>query len=146
MRTFLGVFFWARNINSFLICLQLIYSSLRLVNLQIIKAMLFSLIICEELTHWKRPWCWEGLRAEGEGDDRGWDGGMASPIQWTWVWVDSRSCWWTGRTGVLLFMGSQRVGCDWVTELNWMPMSLFIVLCLIISHNQLPYPNNFLCL
>ena len=48
---------------------------------------------CEELTHWKRPWCWEGLGAGGEGDDRGWDGWMASPTQWTWVWVNSRS-WW----------------------------------------------------
>ena len=55
-----------------------------------------------------------------EGDDREWDGWMASPTQWTWVWVDSRNWWWTGRPGVLLFMGSQRVGHDWVTELNWM--------------------------
>ena len=47
---------------------------------------------CEELTHWKKPWCWEGLGSEGEGDDRGWDGWMVSPTQWTWVWVDSRSC------------------------------------------------------
>ena len=67
----------------------------------------------------KRPWCWERLRAGGEADDRGWDGGMASPTQWTWVWVDSRSWWWTGRPGVLWFMGLQRVGHDWVTELNW---------------------------
>ena len=52
---------------------------------------------CEELTHWKRPWWWERLRAGGEGDDRGWDGWMASPTQWTWVWVNSGSCWWTGR-------------------------------------------------
>ena len=49
---------------------------------------------CEELTHLKRPWCWERLRAGGEGDDRGWDGWMASPTQWTWVWVDSRNWWW----------------------------------------------------
>ena len=70
--------------------------------------------------HLKRPWCWERLRAGGEGDDRGWDGWMVSPTQWTWVWVDSRSWWWTGRLGVLWFMGSQRVGHDWVTELNWL--------------------------
>ena len=57
--------------------------------------------------------------AGGEGDDRGWDGWMASLTQWTWVWVDSGSCWWTGRPGVLRFMGSQRVGHDWATELNW---------------------------
>ena len=74
---------------------------------------------CEELTHWKRLWCWEGLGAGGEGDDRGWDGWMASPTQWTCVWVNSGSLWWTGRPGVLRFMGSQRVGHDWVTELKW---------------------------
>ena len=64
---------------------------------------------CEELTHWKKPWCWERLGAGGEGDDRGWDGWMASPTRRTWVWVNSRSWWWTGRPGVLRFMGSQRV-------------------------------------
>ena len=74
---------------------------------------------CGELTYWKRPWCWERLRAGGEGDDRGWDGWMASLTQWTWVWVDSGSWWWTGKTGVLRFMGSQRVGHNRVTELNW---------------------------
>ena len=74
---------------------------------------------CEELTHWKRLWCWEGLGAGGEGDDRGWDGWMASQTRWMWVWVNSRSWWWTGRPGMLRFMGSQRVGHDWATELNW---------------------------
>ena len=74
---------------------------------------------CGELTHLKRPWCWERLRAGGEGDDRGWNGRMASPTQWTWVWVDFRSWWRTGRPGVLRFMGSQRVRHDWVTEQNW---------------------------
>ena len=53
------------------------------------------------------------------GWDRGWDGWMASPTQWTWVWVNSGSWWGTGRPGVLWFMGSQRVGHDWATELNW---------------------------
>ena len=62
---------------------------------------------------------WERLRAGGEGDDRGWDGWMASQTQWTRVWVNSRSWWWTGKPGVLWFMGSQRVGHDWATELNW---------------------------
>ena len=71
---------------------------------------------CEELTHWKRPWCWEMLKA-GEGDDRQRDGWMASLTQWTWVWVNSGIWWWTGRPGVLQFMGSQRVGHDW-TELT----------------------------
>ena len=59
------------------------------------------------------------LGAGGEGDDRGWDGWMASPTQWTWVWVHSGSWWWTGRPGMLQFMGSQRVRHDWATELNW---------------------------
>ena len=48
-----------------------------------------------------------------------WDGWMASPTQWAWVWVNSQSWWWTGRPGMLRFMGSQRVGHDWATELNW---------------------------
>ena len=74
---------------------------------------------CEELTHWKRLWCWEGLGAGGEGDDRGWDDWMASLTRWTWVLVNSGSWWWTGRPGVLRFMGLQRVGHDWATELNW---------------------------
>ena len=67
----------------------------------------------------KKPWCWERLKAGGEGDDRGWDGWMASPTRWTWVWVNSGSWWWTGRPGVLQSMGSQRPGHDWATELNW---------------------------
>ena len=66
-----------------------------------------------------KDWCWEGLGAGGEGDDRGWDGWMASLTQWTWVWVHSGSWWWTGRPGVLRFMGLQRIRHDWVTELNW---------------------------
>ena len=74
---------------------------------------------CRELTHLKRPWCWERLRAGGEGNDRGWDGWMASPTQWTWVWVGSRSWWWIGRPGILQLTGLQRVGHNWVTELNW---------------------------
>ena len=71
---------------------------------------------CEELTHWKRPWCWERLKV-GEGDDRGWEGWMASLTQLTWLWARSGSWWWTGNPGVLQFMGSQRVRHDWVTEL-----------------------------
>ena len=74
---------------------------------------------CKELTHLKRPWCWERLRAGGEGHDKGWDGWMASSIQWTWVWVDSGSWWWTGRSGMLQSMGSQRIRHDWATKLNW---------------------------
>ena len=74
---------------------------------------------CEELTHWKRLWCWKGLGAGGEGDNRRWDGWMASLTRWTWVSVNSGSWWWTGRPGVLRFMGLQRVGHDWVTDLIW---------------------------
>jgi len=71
---------------------------------------------CEELIHWERPWCWERLKAGGEGDDRGWDGWMASLTQWTWVWANSRRWWRTGKPGVLQSMGSQIVGHDWETE------------------------------
>ena len=74
---------------------------------------------CKVRTHLKRPYCWERLKVGWEGDDRGWDGWMVSLTQWTWVWVNSRSWWWTGRPGVRQFMGSQRVRHDWVTELNW---------------------------
>ena len=74
---------------------------------------------CEELTHWKRPWCLERLKAGGERDDRGWDGWMASLTWWTWVWATSGSWCWTGNPGVLQSMGSQRVRHDWVTELKW---------------------------
>ena len=73
---------------------------------------------CRELTQWKRPWYWERFKAGGE-DDRGWYGWMVSPTQWTWVWVSSRSWWWTRKPGVLQSMGLQRVGHDWATELNW---------------------------
>ena len=85
---------------------------------------------CELLNHLKRPWCWERLRAGGEGDDRGWDGWMASPTWWTWVWVDSGSWWWTGKPGMLLFMGSQRVGHNWATELHWTILILMLSLYL----------------
>ena len=69
--------------------------------------------------YWKRPWCWERLKTGGEGDDRGWDGWMASPILRTWVWTSSGSWWWTGQYGVLQCLGSQRAWHDRVTELNW---------------------------
>ena len=85
---------------------------------------------CEELTHLKRLWCWEGLGAGGEGDNRGWDGWMASLTQWTWVWVNSGSWWLTGRPGMLRFMGLQRVGHDWVTELNWLNLWHRLPFCL----------------
>ena len=75
---------------------------------------------CKELTHWKRPWCWEWLKEGGEGGDGGWDGWMASATQWTWIWVSSESWWWTGKPGVVQSM----VAKSWIqltdwTELNW---------------------------
>ena len=73
---------------------------------------------CEELIHWKRLWCWERLRA-GEGNNRGWNGWMASLTQWTWIWVGSGIWWCTGKHGMLQSIGSQRVGHDWAAELNW---------------------------
>ena len=79
---------------------------------------------CEELTRWKSLWCWEGLGAGGKGDNIGWDGWIASLTWWTWVLVNSASRWWTGRPGVLEFMGSQRVRHNWATELNWTEYSI----------------------
>ena len=73
---------------------------------------------CEELSHWKRHWCWERLKAGGEGDDRGWDGWVASPTLWTWVWASSGSQWWTGRPGMLQSIGSQTQLSNW-TELSF---------------------------
>ena len=75
---------------------------------------------CKGLSHWKSPWCWERLKTRGEGNNRGWDSWMASPTQWTWVWANSGSWWWTGRPGVLQSKGSQSWTqlSNW-TELNW---------------------------
>ena len=80
---------------------------------------------CEELTHLKRPWCWERLKAEGKGDNRGRDGWRTSSLtQWTRVWVNSGSWWWTGRPGVLQSMRLQRAGHDWATEVNWTELNM----------------------
>ena len=99
---------------------------------------------CEELTHWKRPWWWEGLGAGGEGDDRGWDVWMASSTRWAWVWVNSGSCWWTGRPGVLWFMRSQRVGHDWATELNWTELCAVTLLNSFTASNHLLIYDSFI--
>ena len=92
-----------------------------------LKLQYFGQYWCEELTYWKRSWCWERLQVGGEGDDRGWDGWRASPTQWTWVWVSLRS--WSKlkgvgdgqcySIGVLQSMGLQKVRHKWVAELNW---------------------------
>ena len=75
---------------------------------------------CEELSPWKRPSYWERLKAGGEGDDRWWNGWMASLTWWSWVWVGSRSWRWTGKPGMLQSMGLQRVRHDWATELKYL--------------------------
>ena len=74
---------------------------------------------------WKDPDAWKDWRWDEKGTT-GLDGWMASPTRWTWVWVNSGSWWWTGRPGMLRFMGSQRVGHDWVTELNWTDVSVCV--------------------
>ena len=93
-----------------------------------------------------KDWCWERLGAGGKGDDRGWDGWMASPTRWMWVWVNSGSWCWTGRPGVLWFMASQRVGHDWVTELtDWLKWNLFLYIeffCPVALQNAYIYANH----
>ena len=73
---------------------------------------------CEELTHLKRPYCWERLKAGGEGKERGWDDWMASPTQWTFVWEDSRSWWCTGKPGCFNPWDSKDL--DMTEPLNWL--------------------------
>ena len=75
---------------------------------------------CEEMTHWKRPWCWERLRAEVEEGIRGWDGWMASSLQRTWTWANSRRWWGTGRPGVLQLMGVTK-SQTWLKRLSTHP-------------------------
>ena len=70
----------------------------------------------EELTHWKKSWCWEGLKAGEEGDDKGWDGWMTLLTQWTWVWASSGRWWRIGKPDVLESMGLQRIRHHSVTE------------------------------
>ena len=77
------------------------------------------------------------MRAGGEGDDRGWDGWMVSPTQWIWVWVNSGSWCWTGRPGMLRFMGLQRVGHDWATERNWTDIVMRVMKTVLHWHNEI---------
>ena len=92
---------------------------------------------CEELTHLKTPWCWEKLKARGEGDDRGWDGWIASPTWWTWVWVSSGSCWWTGKPGVVVHGVSE---LDTTKQLNWTEMGRNL------KKNKYMYMHNWITL
>ena len=110
---------------------------------------------CKELTHWKRPWCWERLKAGGEGGNRGRDGWMVSWTRWTWVWVGSRIWWWTGKPSMLKSMGSQRFRHDCVMELNcpsFRQLSsyfAFIIKLLTVIIHMMPVPHwlfNFLSL
>ena len=96
---------------------------------------------CEELTHWKRPWCWERLQVGGERDGRGWGGWMASPTRWTWVWARSGRWWWTGRPGALQAMVLQ----IWTRLSDWTEFSLDIDLALNIMHRDLETIAPILC-
>ena len=105
---------------------------------------------CEELTHWKRPWSWAKLKAGGVGDDRRRDGWMVSPTQWTWVWASSGKWRRRGKPGMLQSMESQRVGHDWVTELNWYFNFLFdffsdLFSCILSSLHMFVFFEVFLC-
>ena len=93
--------------------------------------------LMQKLTHLKTPWCWGSLKAGGEEDDRGWDGWMASPTQWTWICVNSGCWWWTGRPGMLQSMGSQRVRHNWMTELN-LPIMKYCHDYLLDTHSDQP--------
>ena len=100
----------------------------------------------KELTHLKIPWCWERLKVGGEGDVRGWDGWMALPTQWTWVWASPGSWWWTGKPGVLQSMGLQIVGHDWVTELNWPSSPQLLATAILLyefDYSKYPYKWNY---
>ena len=96
---------------------------------------------------WKDPDAgWVGAR--GEGDDRGWDGWMSSLTRWTWVWVNSGSWWWTGRPGVLRFMGSQRVRHDWATDLIWCYIHIYLFSNIHISFTVFYdsfFKDSFIC-
>ena len=95
---------------------------------------------------WKRPWCWERLKAGGEGDDRGWDGWMESLTRWTWVWASSRNWWWTGKPGVLQSIGLQRVGHDWETELKWTEVLPRLILMAIFEDLLLLKKKKLFCI
>ena len=97
---------------------------------------------CKELTHWKRPWCWERLKAGGEGDDRGWDGWMASPTRWAWVWVNSESWWWTGRPVKLRPHGVAKSG----TQLSdWTEDSYFTILWEFLPYSKVNRLYVYIC-
>ena len=99
---------------------------------------------CEVMTHWKRPFCWERLNAEGEGYDRDKISWMASPTRQTWVWESSGNWWWTGKPAVPQPMGWQRVGHDWATELNWTELNCVNIFYLYFLKSSLRFGNSLL--
>ena len=98
----------------------------------------------------KKPWCWERLKMGGGGDDRGWDGWMASPTWWTWVWVGYGSSWWTRKPGMLQSMGSPRFSHDWATEMSWAELNwtscrvVYFTCGRICSSNEFPKKEGLL--
>ena len=108
-----------------------------------LKLQYFGHLFCEQLTHWKRPWCWARVRA-GEGGNRGWNERMASLTQSTWVSASSRSWWWTGKPGMLQSMGSQRVRHDWATELKWTQNDCIETYFIYKSKRSMYYLNTYL--
>ena len=96
--------------------LKEIYTEYSLERLMLKLKLQYTGHLCKEPTPWKRPWCWGRLRTGGEEGDREWDGSMASPTQWTWVWTSSGRCWRIGKPGVLQSMGSQRIGHNLAIE------------------------------
>jgi len=102
---------------------------------------------CEELTHWKKPWCWERMRAGGEGDDRGWDGWMALPTQWRWVWVNFEKQWRTGKTGMLqsIRLNQSLTNSGLVAELNQLSDWTNTFNVTSPSSSPLRLPDEWLC-
>ena len=105
----------------------------------------------KELTHWKRPWHWERLRAGGEGDNRRWDGWMASLTQWTWVWASSRSWWWTGQAWRAAVHGVKKSWTrlsDWTVLMEQQGSSDFCCgsaeVCVLLCEAQLKSPGLLL--
>ena len=94
-----------------------------------LKFQYFGHLMWRELTHLKRPWYWVRLRAGGKGDDRGWNGWMASPTRWTWVWVNSESWWWTGRPACCSPWG--RKESDTTEQLKWAELKYCLLSCFI---------------
>ena len=121
-RRLLRVFWTARRSNQFI--LKEITPERSLEGLMLKLKLRYFSHLMQRADSFEKTVMLEGLRAGGEGDDRGWHGWMGSLTQWTWIWVNSGSWWWTGRPRMLQFMRSQRVGHNWATELKWTELNL----------------------